>query len=198
LPDGGDFSPRPGNLTCIAAAKGRNSVRNFRKRPQPMTIRARLAACLLAFAAMTAAAIAQDHPDGLHIHDAYARVQGGAGGSGAVFFMVHNNTETDDRLIGAKTDVAERAELHTHAEDANGMMTMGEIEGGIPLAAGDFIELARGGDHVMLMGLTGALTDGDTITLTLTFEVAHFRCPSTMNASRARAGTTTGQCTRTA
>ena len=32
--------------------------------------------------------------------------------------------------------------------------------------------LARGGDHVMLMGLTGPLKDGDSFPLTLTFEHA--------------------------
>jgi periplasmic copper chaperone A len=140
-----------------------------------MTLRPFLAACAIAFCLAPIAAGADDlsaHPEGLHIHDAYARIQGGVGGSGAVFFMVHNNTETDDRLLAATTDAAERAELHTHSEDANGVMTMGEIEGGIALAAGDVIELARGGDHVMLMGLTRALKNGDTIALTLTFEVA--------------------------
>ena len=32
--------------------------------------------------------------------------------------------------------------------------------------------LARGGDHVMMMGLTADLVDGDVITLTLTFRDA--------------------------
>ena len=32
--------------------------------------------------------------------------------------------------------------------------------------------LARGGDHVMLLGLTRQLNDGDTVALTLTFEKA--------------------------
>ncbi len=137
-----------------------------------MTFRPFLAACVLALGMLAVPVLAEEHPDGLHIHGAYARVQGGIGGSGAMFFMVHNNTATDDRLVAAKTDAAERAELHTHTEDANGVMSMGEIEGGIPLAAGEFIELARGGDHVMLMGLKRALIDGDTIALTLTFEVA--------------------------
>ena len=137
-----------------------------------MTLRPFLAACLLALAVLPGHLVAQDHPEELHIHDAYARMQGGEGGSGAVFFMVHNNTGTDDRLIAARTDVAAKAELHTHTEDANGVMSMGEIEGGLALAAGDMIELARGGDHVMLMGLTRALKDGDTFAVTLTFEVA--------------------------
>ncbi|OYU17514.1 MAG: copper-binding protein [Rhodobacteraceae bacterium PARR1] len=134
---------------------------------------ARLLPAAAALALMIAtAALAQEHPEEMHIHDVYARSNGSIGGSGAVFFMIHNNTETDDRLIAVSTDVAEKAELHTHIESADGVMQMTQIEGGIVLPSGEMHELARGGDHVMLMGLTRALKDGDTIALTLTFEKA--------------------------
>lgn len=112
-----------------------------------------------------------EHPEAIHIHDAYAR-GGAAGSGGAVFMMIHNNSETDDRLIGAASPAAKKAELHTHVEEAGGLMRMIAIEGGIPLPAGEMHELARGGDHVMLMGLTAKLADGDTIPLTLIFEKA--------------------------
>ena len=115
---------------------------------------------------------AQEHAEGLHVHDVYARSNGQAGGSGAVFFMIHNNTATDDRLIAARSDVAARVGLHTHIEDANGVMQMREVEGGIALPAGEMHALERGGDHVMLMGLTQALEDGQTFPVTLTFEQA--------------------------
>lgn len=121
---------------------------------------------------LAAPALAQEHPEEMHIHDVYARSNGSVGGSGAVFFMIHNNTDTDDRLIAVSTDVAEKAELHTHIESADGVMQMSQIEGGIALPSGEMHELARGGDHVMLMGLTRALKDGDTFALTLTFEKA--------------------------
>lgn len=134
---------------------------------------ARLFPAAAALALLLAApALAQEHPEEMHIHDVYARSNGSVGGSGAVFFMVHNNTATDDRLIAAASDVAEKVELHTHVEDANGVMQMVQIEGGISLPSGEMHELARGGDHVMLMGLTRALNDGDIIALTLTFENA--------------------------
>ena len=134
---------------------------------------ARLFPAAAALALMLAApAFAQEHPEGLHIHDVYARSNGAVGGSGAVFFMIHNNTETDDRLIAVATDVAQKAELHTHVESADGVMQMVQIEGGIALPSGEMHELARGGDHVMLMGLTRALKDGDQFSLTLTFEKA--------------------------
>lgn len=110
-----------------------------------------------------------DHPAGLHVHDPYARTMGRVGTSGAVFFLLHNNTETDDRLIAAASDAAEVVELHTHV-DENGVMRMTRIEGGIALPAGQMHALERGADHVMLMGLTRNLAPGDIVTVTLTFE----------------------------
>ncbi len=114
------------------------------------------------------AALAQD----ITVTDAYARASGPAAQSGAIFMLIENHGATDDRLIAAATDAAERVELHTHLEDANGVMRMVELEDGMPIAAGGTHELARGGDHVMLLGLTRPLTHGDTLDLTLTFEVA--------------------------
>ena len=126
----------------------------------------------LILAASIGSAVAQDHPEAVHIHDAYARVTGGIGKTGAAFFILHNNTQTDDRLVGAASDVAQRVELHTHKDAGDGVMKMVQIEGGIPLEAGADHALERGGDHVMLMGLTRELNDGDRFVVTLSFEKA--------------------------
>lgn len=111
-------------------------------------------------------ALGQEHPEAIHVHDAYARI---GPGSGAVFFMIHNNTAADITLIGAHTDIAAKAELHTHTESADGVMTMGKIEGGIPLPSGEMHLFERGGDHVMLMGMTRKLADGESFDLVLDF-----------------------------
>jgi len=113
-------------------------------------------------------AMAQD----ILVHDAYARASGKNAKSGAIFLQIDNTGTTDDRLIAAKTNVSMKAELHSHTEDANGVMLMREVEGGIALASHETHMLARGGDHVMLMGITTPLAQGDHITLTLTFEKA--------------------------
>ena len=115
-------------------------------------------------------ALAEDHPAQIHIHDAYARTMGGVGASGAVFFMVHNNATTDDRMIDARSDVAKMVQLHTHIMDDQGVMKMVHVEEGFALPAGAMHELKRGGDHVMLMGLQKDLKDGDSFPLTLVFE----------------------------
>lgn len=134
-------------------------------------LRSTLAAAAAAFLIASPLA-AEEHPAGMHIHDVYARTMGAVGASGAAFMMIHNNSDQDDRLVGAASDVAERVELHTHKEDANGVMQMMHVPEGFPLPAGETHELARGGDHVMLMGLTRELKQGDSFSLTLTFEKA--------------------------
>ena len=63
-------------------------------------------------------------------------------------------------------------ELHTHIDDGNGTMQMREVEDGFVIPAGGAHVLGRGGDHVMFMGLTRSLKDGDTVTVTFTFEKA--------------------------
>lgn len=92
--------------------------------------------------------------------------------SGAAFFTIMNQSDTDDRLIAAQSDAAPRVELHTHIEDENGVMKMREIEGGIAIPAGETHALQRGGDHVMFMGLSEPMQQGATVQVTLTFEKA--------------------------
>ena len=126
-----------------------------------------LAAAAAAFYALPAFA-----HDGVHIENAYARSNGGIGATGAIFFEITNHADVDDRLIGVTTDIAAKAELHTHKETADGVMQMLAVPEGFPITALQGHALKRGGDHIMLMGLKQALKDGDIIHLTLTFEHA--------------------------
>jgi periplasmic copper chaperone A len=109
--------------------------------------------------------------DGVHINNPYARVMGGIGASGAVFFEIENHQSQDDRLLSATSAAAQRVELHTHLEQG-GVMKMVHVTEGFAVPANGTHALQRGGDHVMLMGMNDALQNGDTIDLTLTFERA--------------------------
>ena len=109
---------------------------------------------------------------GVMIKDPYARSAGPSAKTGAAFFGIMNNSDQDDRLIAASSDIAKRAELHTHIETADGVMQMRKVEGGFPVAAGQMHMLQRGGDHVMFLGLTRPMIQGETVTVTLTFEKA--------------------------
>ncbi|MCC6007765.1 MAG: copper chaperone PCu(A)C [Rhodobacteraceae bacterium] len=106
---------------------------------------------------------------GLHVQDAYARVSSPMAQSGAAFMILHNHGETADRLVAARSDVAARVELHTHVEE-DGVMRMIEVVEGIPLPADGGHVMARGGDHVMFLGLARRLADGDSVSVTLVYE----------------------------
>ena len=130
---------------------------------RPFSLSATLLATLIALPAAAA---------DIMVMDPYARAASPSAKAGAAFMTLHNTGDTDDRLIAAQTDAAQRVELHTHIETGDGVMQMTEIEGGIPLPAGEMHKMVRGGDHVMLMGLNGPLEQGEDITVTLVFEEA--------------------------
>lgn len=106
------------------------------------------------------------------IKDAYARSSGPMAKAGAAFMVIENTGAMDDRLIAARADVSKRVELHTHIDDGNGVMKMREVEGGFAVPAGGNATLARGGDHVMFMGLTQAFEQDMVFPVTLVFEQA--------------------------
>jgi len=49
---------------------------------------------------------------------------------------------------------------------------MGEIEGGVAIAADEMHAFKRGGDHLMFMGLKESLVEGAMVPVTLEFEKA--------------------------
>lgn len=126
---------------------------------------------LLAAAAAVAFAMPALAAD-IEVQDPYARVSSMMSSSGAAFMIIRNHGDTDDHLVSATSDVAEKVELHTHEEDANGVMRMIHIEEGLALPADGEIEMVRGGNHVMFLGLNRELAQGDMVTVTLQFEKA--------------------------
>lgn len=120
--------------------------------------------------ALTALAFATSAFAEIEIHDQYARSSNAM--AGAAFMMIYNYGDTDDRLLSVTSDAAARVELHTHTEDENGVMRMGEVEAGFVLPAGGELLMKRGGDHVMFMGLSDPFNQGDIVTITLVFENA--------------------------
>lgn len=73
-------------------------------------------------------------------------------------------------LVGASTPVAGVAEVHEMKMDGD-VMRMRAVEG-VPLAAGQALELKPGGYHVMLMQLRTPLQPQVQVPLTLVFRTA--------------------------
>ena len=107
----------------------------------------------------------------IKVLDPFARASSPSAKAGAAFMTVMNHGDSDDRLIAVRSDVAHRTELHTHKETDGGMKML-KAEEGFVIPAGGRHALARGGDHVMMLGLTESLTDGKTVSITLIFEKA--------------------------
>lgn len=102
--------------------------------------------------------------DRLTVSDAW--VKAGAGMTGA-FATLANHGDTALRLESVTTDLAGKVELHETVSDGAGGMTMRPKDGGFTIEAGGEHELAPGGDHIMLMGLTRAVAPGEEVRLVL-------------------------------
>ncbi len=106
------------------------------------------------------------------VHDAYARTAMPNAPTGAAFMTLENTGDSDDRLIGVRSDAAARVELHSHVAQGDGVMKMVHVQDGFAVPAHGSHALARGGDHVMFMGLVAPFEQGATVPVTLTFENA--------------------------
>jgi hypothetical protein len=82
----------------------------------------------------------------------------------AAFMTIANDGPEAVTLTGGSTSAAAKVEIH---EVVDG--TMQPIAGGLVIAPGSTSVLQPGGNHVMLIGLTGSLDVGDEVALTLTF-----------------------------
>jgi len=131
-----------------------------------MSLKSTLSAALAGLT-LAAPATAQE----IHVMDTYARSASPMSKTGAAFMMIENIGDAPDRLIAVKSPAAKKVELHTHREEG-GVMKMVHVEDGFELAAGETLFLQRGGNHVMLMGLTEPFEQGKTIPLTLVFETS--------------------------
>jgi copper(I)-binding protein len=87
------------------------------------------------------------------------------------FMAIVNNGAEADRLVGVESGIAAKSEVHESRVDENGVGTMTHIEA-LEIPAGGTVSLERGGYHVMFMGLTGTLTEGEMHKATLIFEKA--------------------------
>jgi hypothetical protein len=116
--------------------------------------------------ALAAAAQDQRPPS---VAGAWARATPPGVDTGAVYLTVTNGA-APDALVGARSSAARAVELHGHF-DKNGVLEMRKLERQ-PLAAGQTLELAPLGLHLMLLGLAAPLVPGRDIAVTLVFERA--------------------------
>ncbi len=143
---------------------------------------------LLSLVLILSACSGAANKDGLQIKEPWARAasamlghaqpsemeQEGSGSkmtaNGAAYMLIANQGETNDKLLGVTSDVAQFVEVHK-TEMQDGVMRMQQVEF-IEIPAKSQVELKPGGYHVMLIGLNRDLVPGDKIQLLLNFEKA--------------------------
>ena len=89
---------------------------------------------------------------------------------GVVYFTLKNDTGKSDRLLKLSTPVATKVQVH-RTEILDGIARMREVAV-LHVDAGQTLEFAPNGMHVMLMGLKKPLVEGQKFDLELLFEVA--------------------------
>ena len=91
--------------------------------------------------------------------------------AGGGFLTVTNSGAEGDRLIAAASDISGRVEIHEMTMDGD-VMRMRELADGLPIPAGETVELKPGGYHIMFMDLDRPFVEGEAIDVLLTFEKA--------------------------
>lgn len=90
----------------------------------------------------------------------------------AGYVTIKNDGSSPDRLIGVSGAIAGKSEIHEMSVDANGVMKMRPVEGGIEVPAGGEVELKPGSFHIMFMDLNDRPQEGSKFKGSLTFEKA--------------------------
>ncbi len=105
-------------------------------------------------------------PAAVTVQKAWARATPPGATTGVIYLSL--TSPAADRLTGVTTPVAASATLHESVM-TGGVMQMRPLTGGLMLPAGQTVTLQPEGDHIMLDGLKGPLTKGETFPVHLTF-----------------------------
>jgi copper(I)-binding protein len=88
----------------------------------------------------------------------------------AAYLTIENRGRGEDCLIGAETEAATSVEIH-ETTLVGDVMRMRKLEA-LDVPPEGSVELEPGGIHLMLLGLTRPLLEGEEIQLTLRFQIS--------------------------
>ncbi|MBT8472593.1 MAG: copper chaperone PCu(A)C [Marinicaulis sp.] len=101
------------------------------------------------------------------VSDAWVRPARAGQPTTAAYFSICNGGE-ETSLVSAAYDGADAVELHHTAMSDDAVASM-EKSDGVLLPAGETVQFAPGGRHVMLIGVKDAIAEGSDPLITLTF-----------------------------
>ena len=107
----------------------------------------------------------------LEIDHPWSRATAPTAKSGGGYLVITNKGTTPDRLIAARSNTADKVEIHEMTMD-NNVMRMRELPKGLEIPPGQTVTLKPGGFHVMFMNLKAPFAKGAKIPVTLVFEKA--------------------------
>ena len=116
-----------------------------------------------AFAAMILALASCGGGDGLLVADGWARPNPEVTDRAAIYLSIVNEGATEGAVVGASSERCDAIEIHetVAAGDIVEMKRLDEIV----LPAGRAVEMEPGGLHLMCVGVTEALVEGDAFSL---------------------------------
>jgi len=106
----------------------------------------------------------------LSITNAWSRTTPPGVTVGVAYFTLKNDTGKSDRLLKISSPIASRAQVH-RTEVLDGIARMREVAV-LHVDAGQTLEFAPNGMHVMLTGLKKPLVEGEPFEIEMLFEVA--------------------------
>ncbi|GAA3534073.1 copper chaperone PCu(A)C [Zobellella aerophila] len=133
-----------------------------------MLVRSLLASVILL---TTAAAQAHEYQAGaLQIDHPWSRAVPPMAKVAGAFLSINNQGGEEDVLLGARTPLAEKVEIHQSMLEGD-MMQMRQVSA-LPIPAHGEVVLKPGGYHLMLINLSSQPGEGDRFPLILQFEKA--------------------------
>ncbi len=114
---------------------------------------------------------AQCPEPGIAVTQAWARPTRAGRQTSAAYLTLCNGGDEADALTGVSFSAAAAVELHETVVDNDGIASMSPIDE-VALPAGEAANLAPGGAHIMLIGLTDTLEPGENVELLLEFKNA--------------------------
>ena len=109
--------------------------------------------------------------DGMVVRDVWVRPTPAVATEASFYLSVENTGTEADALLGGRSNRCLTVAVHKTTIDDAGVAVMEELdEGELTIAPGETVVFEPIGKHLMCVGLDGAITSGDAVSLDLVFE----------------------------
>lgn len=111
-------------------------------------------------------------PTALVVEDPWARPTPPNAVDGAVYFVVRNGSDVDDRLVGGASPWCGNVELHVTEWRDDVMAMYPATDAQLAIPAGEELRFEPATFHLMCVDLARPIVEGEPVEVTLSFEAA--------------------------